>query len=148
MFATILLDYTPLMLYSFITILEISEERLSTVEKQKEMKEGFLYLVNNCELYVVTYYLIEIWVCNEQVDFWRVAKLVSLFLLVKTKYGFNPYMQRIFHNTHNSIVDSLRGWRTVLEIYMILYSGINLIGKIYFSAVLTKKNIVLVRKSA
>jgi hypothetical protein len=36
------------MIYSVISLVEISEEMMSSVEKKKQLKENLAYFINNC----------------------------------------------------------------------------------------------------
>lgn len=74
-------------------------------------------------------------------------KIFSLAYMLKTKYGFNPYMQRIFNNTHTSIVEMLADKRALLGAYMVIYKTINVVGKVYLPAAQPRRNVVLVRKT-
>jgi hypothetical protein len=53
------IDYTPVLLFSLITLLEIKDQRVivSTVEKNRQLKDNYVYLINNCLLYVLAYHI-------------------------------------------------------------------------------------------
>lgn len=93
---------------------------------------------------MLAYHIIELFLASESVGF---VKLISLFFLLKTKYGFNPYMQRIFNNTHNGIVDALTGSRMLLGAYLVLYKAINVVGKIYLPAAQPRRNVIILKKT-
>lgn len=96
---------------------------------------------------MLAYHLIELFFSSQPVG---LVKILTLFYMLKTKYGFNPYMQKIFHNTHTSIVESLVGSRTLLAGYMVLYKAINVVGKIYFQGVQQQqpqRRVVLLKKT-
>jgi hypothetical protein len=87
-----------------------------------------LYLINNCKLYVLAYRLAELLFSVQGKGF---LAAFTLFFLMRTKYGFNPFLQRLFNNTHHSIVAALSGWKPLLTAYMLFYKIIGYVGKIY-----------------
>lgn len=123
-----LIDYLPILLYGIIILTDIREsfEIRSAVEKNKHLKDNYIFLLNNCQLYVLAYHIAEMILTGS-----RIVSTFILFFLMRTKYGFNAPLQKLFSNTHQSIVALLSGCGPLLKVYMFFYRAMGYVAKIY-----------------
>lgn len=63
-----------------------------------------------------------------------IFKTFLLLYMLKFKYGFNMYMQNIFNNTHEAIVELLRGKDMLLRPYLFMTGIVGRFAKVYLPA--------------
>lgn len=118
------------MLYCLLSLVQKREESelMSAVDKNRQLKDNYLYLINNCQLYVLAYHFLEVFIATPGKG---LVGTSILFFLMRTKYGFNPFLQKLFSNTHSSIMIALSAWKPLLTVYMLFYKLMGYIGKVY-----------------